>query len=420
MNSRFEIQSDFATYVRQTLDNGLDVVACQRKNCRSFGWYLSFPVGAKNGSPHLAHLVEHLALGDMNEAFLKLEYVNGRTSLTNTAFLANGHVDNIETGLQVLGKIFAPLDADERRVLEEKVILVREHVETGYAQHYFQIANLRAIGGDSIGDHYKKPLKNSLSKLTRNACLAFHQEHYTPSTAILTFVSPEPVATTLERIQRRISLDGQSSNRSPALNAWQRPIRPVNFSWYRYNLATVGVWHSLFNPTMAERICLVLVNNFGGRFARLFQSLRTENQLSYAVSSWLGHSEPGLFQLLSLNVNPRHVRKTFDLIRPRFDFTTPPDQEQFSNSILAYQQNLDFIEEDAWQLPEFLAVWNRISDQLVTPEFIRQFLGEFDREMYLQMLKKMFHVSNRHVYLGGMFGLAGWYSAKKFANGTLT
>lgn len=98
-------ESEFAKYAKAKLANGLEVIVCSRPATRSFAWALSVKAGARDGKPHLAHLVEHLSIGDLSKFSSQSEYVNALTQFSKTGYFMSGHQNDLSFGLEMFHAI---------------------------------------------------------------------------------------------------------------------------------------------------------------------------------------------------------------------------------------------------------------------------------------------------------------------------
>ncbi len=414
--------TEVARYAKAILANGLEVIVCSRPATRSFAWGLSVKAGARDGKPHLAHLVEHLSLGDLSKFSSHSEFANAFTRFSKTDYLMSGHQNDQRFGLKVLQTIFNPLDVTEERVRDECEILRREQIETGFVNLQLQRAHLRVLGGDALGKSNKVELKKR-PRLTAADCNEFHRRHYHPANATLCLVCPDSIDDALAQIEESLGGLASATNANNA-NAPLQRVQPkhrsrLNTLFYRYSCVTCAVWHDLPNPDLEQRLALKMMQEILGGFGKLFEAIRSANQLAYGVYLEDVNDPERFCQLIVTNLGARRVQKAVRLVSEEIvKACQPQSREEFDRHLQSRLQTYDLLEEKPLDLAVSLLGWNSVSPrELLTPKQLKEALAGLTPAKLAETAAKLFDSANRHVYLAGPFGPLSWRSAKRFAAG---
>ena len=185
-------RSEVAEYAKAKLENGLTVIVCSRPATRSFAWGLSVNAGTRDGKPHLAHLVEHLSLGDLSQLNSHSDFANAYTKFSTTEYFMSSHESDLAFALKKLHKILSPLAVTKEQVRSECAILRREQIEFGYVNLQLKTAHNRALGGGKLGKSYKVIFVKR-RRHTANDCNEFHRRFYRPANATFCLVSPRSI-----------------------------------------------------------------------------------------------------------------------------------------------------------------------------------------------------------------------------------
>ena len=410
-------ETEFAKYAKAKLANGFEVIVCSRPATRSFAWVLSVKAGARDGKPHLAHLVEHLSIGDLSKFSSQSEYVNALTQFSKTDYFMSGHQNDLGFGLEMLHAILKPLDVTAEQAHNECEILRREQIETGFVNLQLQRAHHRALGGDALGKSYKVNVKKR-PRLTAADCNEFHRKHYYPANATFCLVCPENIEDTLAMIQESVGgLTTTTTDQPEPFEPQHR--RRMNSLFYNYSCVTYATWHDLRNPSLEQRLALKMVHEILGRFGKFFEAIRNANQLAYGIYLEDVNDTERYCQLILTNLGRFRVRKAVRLISDEIaEVCKPQSREDFDRYLQSRLQAYDLLEEQTLGLATSLLEWNSISGpELLTPKQLKEVLAGITPEKLAETAATFFDPDNRHVFLSGPFGPLGRRSAKKFAAG---
>ena len=411
--------TEAGTYAKTKMANGLRVIVCSRPLTRSFGWCLKVRAGGRDGKPHIAHLVEHLAYSKRSKLDSLSARANAFTYIDRTEFHAEGHVENIDATLDTIRNVLRPLSVNPQRVKQELEVLRREQIEFGWMQLLLNSVHYRVVGGNALGCAYKvNRHKPSFPKFTADECNQFHQDFYRPDNSELAIVSPLPI----DRVLRLLQVDAGERIHAPAPSNSEHKKMPNRLIWqWFYNYyATCCVWHKQPVSDMSQWLKFNLANKVLGGQGRLFDALRIKNQLAYGIYVDAVKQAEQICHIVSVNPRTAAVKRAIELIASEFKrFQSPIPRDEFDEQLRNCCQSFELLEEDSFQLPKWLLQWNENAENLVTPQHLSLQTKKITRELLAEFAVDFFRTENRNIYLAGSFGPLGWHRAKRFAVGKL-
>lgn len=210
------------SYVREVLDNGLEVVLFEKPNYSKSFFIIGTPYGGcdyqqedRNGKVYtypkgVAHFLEHKMFEkegkDVLEEFSALgANVNAFTSYTETAYYFSTSNNPIEP-LNLLLDFVQELTITEESVEKEKGIICQE------LEMYNQMADSKLISETLKNTFYEHPLKDdiggtieSVNQITYNDLMECYNNNYHPSKTILVGVTGYDVNLLLDVIKNNQS-----------------------------------------------------------------------------------------------------------------------------------------------------------------------------------------------------------------------
>ena len=151
-------ESKLAAYRKYQLANRMTVIVAQRSHTGTFTICMELNVGMRDGGPHLAHLVEHRVMAHVDRICKRPEYLNAFTHFTKTRYWLSAHLDEFDSGLEMVKRVLLPLEANKKQVQGEISILASEFMEAGRAQMIFDQEHYRVLGGDDLSKRYRKEI----------------------------------------------------------------------------------------------------------------------------------------------------------------------------------------------------------------------------------------------------------------------
>jgi predicted Zn-dependent peptidase len=269
------------------------------------GFYVG--TGSRDEPDELAgasHFLEHLLFKgtDARAARALAEAVdavggdlNAYTAHEHTTFHVRLPADELDLGLDVLSEVvwgpaLRPEDVEsERAVILEELAMEEDtpddRVLTLLADALFPG---HPLGREVLGT------RDSIADLGREGLTAFHRRWYRPANVVVAAAGALDHAAVVEGARARLA--GAEGGEVPVRSAPVHPARPRAVLRRRAEQAHVALGVRGLAREDEDRFALGVANQIlgGGTASRLFQSVREERGLAYAVHSWVeAHVDTG-------------------------------------------------------------------------------------------------------------------------------
>ncbi|MBW1982258.1 MAG: insulinase family protein [Deltaproteobacteria bacterium] len=315
-------------YQRTVLDNGIRVLTERIPHLHSVSVGVWVDVGSRDESSDeagLTHFIEHMLFkGTRNRSSLdiakELDAVGGMSNAFTTKENTCFHAKVLDTHLPLvvdiladilLNSVFAEEEIErERRVILQEINMVEdtpdEYIHLLFSQTYWQ--------GNSLGRSILGTV-DTVGNFDREATLRYMQRSYHPERIILSAAGNvdhqeflklvEPVFGSLQSHSHNINR--QPPEVHPGLELYPRDLEQVHFC-----LGTRGT-----SITDEDRyVCNILNVILGGSMSsRLFQKVREQRGLAYAIYSFLtSHTDTGMLGIYGA-VSPENAKETLTIIK---------------------------------------------------------------------------------------------------------
>ena len=411
-------ESKLAAYRKYQLANGMTVIVAQRPHTGTFTICTELNVGMRDGGPHLAHLVEHRVMAHVDRICKRPEYLNAFTHFTKTRYWLSAHLDEFDSGLEMVKRVLLPLEANKKQVQGEISILASEFMEAGRAQMIFDQEHYRVLGGDDLSKRYRKEIDGVRLKIGVKAVNDFHETHYQPRNAVVAIVSPlnpEEVVARLDGVLADVANSNEPTEE--IAGASSAAIRKrFHARWY-HAITSVGVWHKMSNVSIADRVALKFLNSILGGKGRLFNEIRMKNSLCYNVNSHFEVFENTALHSAFVNVSRRNAGRASQLMHEVIEGVTAPlSKEDFDEAIIAFAQQCDVAEESKWDLLAGLLDWNAGESRLLPPNEIKKMVLGLTAEQLAAAGKRFFSAENRYWLISGGFWPMAYFKIKQLSS----
>lgn len=289
--------------VQTSLDNGLTILVCPKKDAAAVSIQLWYKVGSKHeksGERGIAHFIEHmifkgthvLAESDINLVTTKLSgYCNAFTWYDYTGYLFDIPVANWDKVLPIMADCMENCTFKQEHLNSELKAVIQE-------LKMYKDSHARILREDMICNifeshpyHYSTiGFKQDLWSVTRETLLAFYKKYYTPDNAVMVVVGD----VNPEHVHEKVA---QAFAKIPAGNGWNteqffvnEDIKTKSIILYRdvkQAVCTLGyVLPGVINQNKfeMESFAYVLAN---GRGSRLYKLLVDELQLVVSINAFV-------------------------------------------------------------------------------------------------------------------------------------
>jgi len=284
-------------------------------------------VGGRDEPAELAgasHFLEHLVFkGSETRAAREIAEsvdaiggeMNAFTSREHTAYYTRLPADELSFGLELLCDVLAEpalraseVDAEREVILEELAMSEDTPDDKVHSLMADAVFPEHPLGREVLGD------ENTVAALSRDEIQMFFKEHYRPANVVIAAAGRlehddvvDGVSSFLESVDFGVAPERAQPTAAPKPLAYeQRPTEQAHL--------TLG-WRAI-DQRDPDRFALAVANQAfgGGLSSRLFQEIREERGLAYAVYSAASlYTDSGLFMIYA-GTAPSKVDEVLDLI----------------------------------------------------------------------------------------------------------
>jgi predicted Zn-dependent peptidase len=313
-------------YHKDVLDNGVTIVSEEVPAVHSVALGIWVKTGSRleqDDEAGISHLIEHMLFKGTKKRSAKeiaeaIEEVGGQlnafTSKEYTCYYARVLAEHLPLAVDVLtDMLYNSLFREEDLVREKNVVLeeisMYEDTPDDIIHDYFSktIWDGHPLGRPVIGT------TNSLDRIDREKIVSFYQNHYSPSNLVVSLAGNFQYKEAVELIGEPLSSLRPGKQEQKITSPQSRSALKSYYRDLEQAQICMGVPAlSLYN----EKIyALQVLNNIlgGGASSRLFQQIREERALVYAIYSYyLAYLDSGLFTIYG-GTNPSNCQHVLDL-----------------------------------------------------------------------------------------------------------
>ena len=319
-------------YNRTVLENGITVVSEHMDSVRSTTLGIWFAVGSRDESPAeagMSHFMEHMmfkgtptrSAKDISEEFDRMgAELNAGTSKEYTMYYARFLDEHLPTAFELLGDMVVnSLCADEECERERKVVIE-------------EIGRMEDNPEDLVGEIFEAALwpdhpiglpiigtRETVGSFGHEEAVAFRTKHFITGNVVVAAagnVDHEELVALTERFLADLPAAPRSS-RGLRSSESQNPVAHVERETEQAHIL-MGM-HAL-DSRDPDRFPLQLISDVlgGGMSSRLFQKIREQRGLAYAVQTFPSlHQDTGEF-CVYVGTNPDNTELVIGLIKAEF------------------------------------------------------------------------------------------------------
>lgn len=313
-------------YYKDVLDNGVTIVSEEVPGVHSVAVGFWVKTGSRHEEPEeagISHLIEHLlfkgtAKRNAKQIAEAIEEVGGQlnafTSKEYTCYYVRVLAEYLPLAVDVLSdmvfnSLFREEDiAREKKVVAEEISMYEDTPDDIIHDYFSQtIWDGHPLGRPIIGT------MDSLSRINRERLLSFYNRHYSPSNMVVALAGKFQHSEAVDLLGSALAslpahkVENQITppQTKATIKSFYRDLEQVQIC-----MGVPGV--SLYDENVYH---LQIVNNIlgGGASSRLFQRVREERALVYAIYSYyLSFLDSGLFTIYA-GTNPVNCQDVLDL-----------------------------------------------------------------------------------------------------------
>ena len=319
-------------YRKSMLDNGITVISEPMESVRSVTLGIWFAVGSRDETPEeagLSHFMEHMmfkgtptrSARDISEEFDRMgAEFNAGTSKEYTVYYARFLDEHLPTAFEVLGDMVVNAVCAEEECVKERKVVIEE------------IGRMEDNPEDLVGEIFEGALmpehpiglpiigsRETVSGFGHAASIAFRAKHFVTGNVVVAAagsVAHDEVVALAERFLGGLPRGPRTPRelRKPAAQERATSIKRDT------EQAHILLGMHTMDSRDPERFALQVMNDIlgGGMSSRLFQKIREQRGLAYAVQSYPSlHQDTGEYAVY-VGTNPENAKVVIELIKEEF------------------------------------------------------------------------------------------------------
>jgi predicted Zn-dependent peptidase len=312
---------------RTTLPNGIRVVTERMPEARSVTTGFWVAVGGRDEPAELAgasHFLEHLVFKgsetrSAREIAESVDAIGGEmnafTSREHTAYYTRLPADELSFGLELLCDVLAEpalrapeIDAEREVILEELAMSEDTPDDKVHSLMAHAVFPEHPLGREVLGD------EDTVAALSRDEIQTFFKEHYRPANVVIAAAGRLEHDDVVAGVGS--FLDSVDPGMAPQRRQPTAAAKPLVFEQRPTEQAHLTLGWRAIDQRDPDRFALAVANQAfgGGLSSRLFQEIREERGLAYAVYSAASlYTDSGLFMIYA-GTAPTKVDEVLDLI----------------------------------------------------------------------------------------------------------
>ncbi len=345
--------------------------------------------------------------------------VNAFTGSEVTAWYITGHVDQLNSALQLCANVLRPEPLSSTQIDAEKRIIGHEYANRREGRRGAALNSYYAKVFGTASSYNARYLRKCLKKITSDEISAFQRDFLQPANARLAIVGPANSSTLCTSLEQYLGPDTApetSEVRRPNRRERERVIK-IYADNYRY------VWlissHIVASTTPRMRLVAEIVGDLlgGGPHSHLFRGLRDERSLAYDVGTWKARH----LDFTSVSCHSTvHCRSALEALRVMLEHQNAISREglteqQFEQARAQIRRYHEMGIDHPQGLSAYLALEaHRIpEDQLLNASQLIGTLTKLSLEDANHHAKELLAPRNRSVFVGGMLWVRGRWRARR-------
>jgi predicted Zn-dependent peptidase len=413
----------------QTLPNGLQLLAVERPNSKTFVIALAVGVGSFDDPqdfPGLAHFCEHLKFRGANEELGERitalgGYVNGHTSIDHTLYEVRGHVDYLPLAIEFVANVLRNEPRTDEEIAQERSIVRHEfsHEDKSDREISFDRYSRAALGDPNWNVTPKQSL-TKLKRLTADSLDTFQRAHYRANNVRLACISPISLSELQRNLEVHLSTNVAEESSSKTATTQRPTLRKrvlVNVDAFSYLWITFTYIARNTNPVTRFAAEILADLTGSGPHSMLFRQLRTDRQLAYSV-----HADDLPYRHCTAIY--WHTTVSRWSLKPALDVFVECEKrftnggitaEELESAKLRLKRSFEMYIDYPEHLAAFLAyeALRADSDALLQPDRYLQTLSNLTLEELNEVAAALLSAANRVVFVGGRVGPMGRFLIRR-------
>jgi len=319
-------------YRKTVLDNGITVISEPVDSVRSVSLGIWFAVGSRDESPAeagMSHFMEHMmfkgtptrSAKDISEEFDRMgAEFNAGTSKEYTVYYARFLDQHLPTAFELLSDMVSNASLAEEECVKERNVVIEE------------IKRMEDNPEDQVGEIFESALwpnhpiglpvigsRETVGTFDHDAAVAFRTKHFLTGNVVVAAagnVDHDDIIALAEKFLANLPV-GPRTPRVHAASVEQESLVALNKDTEQAHILLGMV---TMDARDEDRFALQMMNDVvgGGMSSRLFQQIREQRGLAYAVQSYPAlYQDTGQFTVY-VGTGPENVSEVIEVIRAEF------------------------------------------------------------------------------------------------------
>jgi len=314
-------------YRKTTLKNGLRVITEKIHSVRSISIGVWIDIGSRNerlNENGLSHFIEHMIFKGTRRRTARqiaasLESIggalNGFTSREQTCYTARILDEHLNQAIDILADITCNSTITAANVNRERQVICEEIKESldNPSDHIHDLFSLTFWGKHPLGQPIMGSQENIMS-VTRAQLKSFQKRHYRGGSVVIAASGSISHDKLVRLVRNKFTFPLGSAE--PSEQAWRSKDRVIAVVQSDNSQTQFCLGFPGYAFDTKEKMPILALNSYlgGGMSSVLFQKIREERGLAYAVYSYHEfYRDSGIFGVY-LGTDKAHLGKAFDLI----------------------------------------------------------------------------------------------------------
>ncbi len=393
-------------YEIRVLQNGVQIVLHKMPYVRS----IAFGIWVKNGSRNedaeksgISHFIEHMLFkGTTNRSAKDIAdqmdaiggQLNAYTSKEYTCYYARTLDSHFDISLDILSDMFFNSKFEEQEIKKESTVILEEinMYEDTPEELVHDILQYNIWGNDMLGASILGT-KETVSSFDRDTFIKYYDKHYHPKNTVVALAGNFDIDVIVEKIEKHF---GNFERKSEAVNAVFNTIYKPTIAVKPKEIEQVHL--AMGFPSIKigseQSYSLAVLNTIfgGGMSSRLFQKIREEHGLAYAVYSYnSSYTDTGLFTIYAA-LNSQCIEQLINLLMQEIKLfeTDKITDEQLKNTKEQLKSNYILSLESSASIMNSIGKSQTMLKKIVSPDELIEKIDSVTLESVYELSRKIF------------------------------
>jgi predicted Zn-dependent peptidase len=324
--------ADRSSYQKTVLDNGLRIVTEKMSSVRSVSLGVWIDVGSRNERPEesgASHFIEHMVFKGTKrrtarQIAAELESLGGSlnafTSREQTCFAARILDEHLEVAVDVLADLTCNATLTPVNIRREKMVVCEEikEVQDNPSDHIHDIFSETYWGDHPLGRSILGT-RETVTGMQRRQIVNYLKRHYRAGSTVIAAAGCVSHRKLVRLVKEKFHFP--SGEAEKAEKAFRNASKTLNFAAKGNSQTHLCLGYPGLEYTAGEKMAVLALGTYlgGGMSSVLFQKIREDRGLAYAVYTFHDfYRDAGVFGAY-LGTDEKHVKQALEIILAEFE-----------------------------------------------------------------------------------------------------